>query len=87
VYSDRPHGSLLKASGIVGIGRSNVVDLGRKTGDGDVVGIDLGELEKYLGEAAEPGSRIGAVVSLSFGEISTVRFTLTASNVHTPRGF
>ncbi|KAF8516439.1 hypothetical protein BU17DRAFT_67449 [Hysterangium stoloniferum] len=74
VYSDRPHASLIKASGIVGLGKSNVVDIGRKSGASGVVGIDLEELEKYLKEAA-PGSGIGAVVSLSFGEISTGDFT------------
>ncbi|KAF8585064.1 PLP-dependent transferase [Ramaria rubella] len=78
VYTDRPHASLLKAAAAVGVGRANVVDLGRKIEDGDTMGIDLGELEKHLKDAA-PGSGTAAVVSLSFGEVSTGDFT---PNVH-----
>lgn len=72
VYSDRPHASLFKAAAIVGIGRANVVDVSRKRGSGDEVGIDLEELETYL-KATPPGSGKGAIVSLSFGEVNTVR--------------
>ena len=36
------------------------------------MGIDLSELESYL-KATPPGSGKGAIVSLSFGEVNTVR--------------
>ncbi|KAF8490899.1 pyridoxal phosphate-dependent transferase [Gautieria morchelliformis] len=81
VYSDRPHASLLKAAATVGIGRANVIDLGKIIGDSGTIGIELGELEKYLKEAA-PGSGTAAIVSLSFGEVSTGDFT---PNVHAIR--
>jgi hypothetical protein len=71
VFTDRPHASLLKASAIVGIGRANVVDLGKKSGDSEAIGIELGELERHLKETS-PGSGKAAIVSLSFGEINTV---------------
>lgn len=72
VYTDRPHASLLKAAAIVGIGRANVVDLGKPVAGTDTIGIDLGELEGYIGDAG-PGSGRAVVVSLSFGEVNTVR--------------
>jgi hypothetical protein len=72
VYADRPHASLVKAAATVGIGRANVVDLAQPVGDGESVGIALDELETHL-KAAAPRSGTAAVVSLSFGEVSTVR--------------
>ncbi|KIJ45920.1 hypothetical protein M422DRAFT_29566 [Sphaerobolus stellatus SS14] len=86
VYTDRPHSSLLKAAAITGIGRSNVIDLGKPikregddNADSGTFGIDLAELEKYLKEAAESsatsGVRTAAIVVLSFGEVNTGDFT------------
>jgi len=74
VFTDRPHASLLKASAIVGIGRANVVDLGKRIDNSEIIGIDLVELERNLKDTA-PGSGKAAVVSLSFGEVNTGDFT------------
>lgn len=71
VITDRPHASLMKAAAVVGIGRANVVDLGKQIGQSGVIGIDLEELERIFQETA-PGSGKAAMVSLSFGEVNTV---------------
>ena len=66
----------------MGIGRGNVIDLGKniggggdsgaETGSAEIIGINLHELEQHLKAAAAPGSGTAAVVSLSFGEVNTV---------------
>ncbi|KEP49509.1 pyridoxal-dependent decarboxylase [Rhizoctonia solani 123E] len=70
---DRPHASTVKAAALVGIGRSNVIDIGSPDGKG----IDLNALEARLSEYA--GSferdRKAAFVVLSFGEVNTAKFS------------
>ncbi|CAE6461896.1 unnamed protein product [Rhizoctonia solani] len=70
---DRPHASTVKAAALVGIGRSNVIDIGSPDGKG----IDLNALEARLSEYA--GSferdRKAAFVVLSFGEVNTGEFS------------
>jgi hypothetical protein len=70
VLCDRPHASTIKAAALVGIGRSNVIDMGSPDGRG----IDLNLLEvKLSGYAASfEKERKAAFVALSFGEINTV---------------
>ena len=84
VYTDRPHASLLKAVAITGIGRSNVIDLGKPIHADDeelgAIGIDLDELVRHLKEAKDgltpSGVTTASIVSLSFGEVNTVRDNL-----------
>jgi glutamate/tyrosine decarboxylase-like PLP-dependent enzyme len=64
VFSDRAHCSLVKAAALVGIGRKNFVQLGSTRG----------EIEKQL-QSCGSGTGRGAIVSLSFGEVNTVRPT------------
>ncbi|KAG8740297.1 hypothetical protein FRC10_004515 [Ceratobasidium sp. 414] len=71
VLSDRPHSSTIKAASITGIGRANVIDLGRTDGSG----MDLEKLEERLVEyeqANKAGGKKGVVVALSYGEVNTV---------------
>lgn len=83
VYTDRPHASLLKAAALVGIGRSNVIDIGKKLNpaeeQNDIIGIDLNELEEHFKQSLLPSSvngiKTAAVVSVSFGEVNTGDFT------------
>ncbi|KAG9100247.1 hypothetical protein FS749_015885 [Ceratobasidium sp. UAMH 11750] len=70
VLSDRPHSSTIKAAGITGIGRANVIDLGRADGSG----MDLEKLEEKLveyGKENKAGGKKGVVVALSYGEVNT----------------
>ncbi|CAE6446321.1 unnamed protein product [Rhizoctonia solani] len=73
VLCDRPHVSTVKAAAIVGIGRSNVVDVGSPDGKG----IDLNTLEARLSEyaASFERDRKVAFVVLSFGEVNTGEFS------------
>ncbi|KAF9517184.1 hypothetical protein BS47DRAFT_1389988 [Hydnum rufescens UP504] len=66
VLADRPHASLLKAASLVGIGRSNVIDMF----DAKAQQIDLTLLEGRLA-ACPPGGLQGIIVALSFGEVNT----------------
>ncbi|GJJ15358.1 hypothetical protein Clacol_009634 [Clathrus columnatus] len=86
VFCDRPHASLLKAAALVGIGRSNVIDLGKKLshdgGNDNTFGMDLNELEERLKETTTTtllggvnGNKTAAVVAISFGEVNTGDFT------------
>jgi hypothetical protein len=70
VLCDRPHASTVKAAALVGIGRSNVFDLGAADGRG----IDVAVLEKKLAEYASSfeKERKVAFVVLSYGEVNTV---------------
>jgi hypothetical protein len=70
VLCDRPHVSTVKAAAIVGIGRSNVIDIGSPEGKG----IDLDILETRISEyaASFERDRKVAFVVLSFGEVNTV---------------
>ncbi|KAG8720320.1 hypothetical protein FRC09_009763 [Ceratobasidium sp. 395] len=73
VLSDRPHSSTLKAAGITGIGRANVIDLGKADGSG----MDIEKLEKHLLEyerRKQAGERKGIMVALSYGEVNTTGF-------------
>ncbi|KAG8704049.1 hypothetical protein FRC09_003801 [Ceratobasidium sp. 395] len=77
VLSDRPHSSTVKAAGITGIGRANVVDLGRADGSG----MDLAKLEEYLVEyekGKQAGEKKGIMIALSYGEVNTVSSDLAA---------
>lgn len=67
---DRPHASTVKAAALVGIGRSNVIDIGASDGKG----IDLNVLEARLSgySASFERDRKVAFVVLSFGEVNTV---------------
>ncbi|KAH7337233.1 pyridoxal phosphate-dependent transferase [Rhizoctonia solani] len=73
VLCDRPHASTVKAASIVGIGRSNVIDIGSSDGKG----VDLGVLEAKLSEytATFERDRKAAFVVLSFGEVNTGEFS------------
>ncbi|CUA77030.1 hypothetical protein RSOLAG22IIIB_06466 [Rhizoctonia solani] len=73
VLCDRPHASTVKAAGLVGIGRSNVLDIGSPDGKG----IDLKILEAKLSEYATSFERDRKVafVVLSFGEVNTGEFS------------
>jgi hypothetical protein len=64
VIADRPHQSLLKAASLVGLGRSNVMDLST------IQSGFLSGLEAELSRCAELG--MGRIVSISFGEVNTV---------------
>ncbi|KAG8748323.1 hypothetical protein FRC11_012047, partial [Ceratobasidium sp. 423] len=73
VLCDRPHASTVKAAALVGIGRSNVIDIGSSDGKG----IDLNVLEAKLSEyaASFERDRKAAFVVLSFGEVNTGEFS------------
>jgi len=65
VLTDRPHQSLIKAASLVGIGRSQVLNLSLCEG-GFAAGV-----EARLHQAAQRG--VASIVSISFGEVNTVR--------------
>ncbi|KAG8749006.1 hypothetical protein FRC12_013671 [Ceratobasidium sp. 428] len=71
VLLNRPHSSTVKAAGTTGIGRTNVIDLGRADGSG----TDLDKLKEYLVEyerEKQAGEKKGVMVALSYGEVNTV---------------
>ena len=86
VFVAKPHASINKAAALTGIGRRNVVDVGRKwKGQGEqaaedeeqeaqrrVAGLDfdLDRLEKELEEAQS--LRFGRIVVVGMGEVNTV---------------
>ncbi|CEL56909.1 hypothetical protein RSOLAG1IB_08187 [Rhizoctonia solani AG-1 IB] len=79
VLCDRPHASIVKAAAIVGIGRSNVIDIGSPEGKG----IDLDILETRISEyaASFERDRKVAFVVLSFGEVNTGEFSPNVAEV------
>ncbi|KAF8752520.1 Pyridoxal-dependent decarboxylase conserved domain [Rhizoctonia solani] len=79
VLCDRPHASIVKATAIVGIGRSNVIDIGSSDGKG----INLSVLEARLSEYATSfeRDRKAAFVVLSFGEVNTGEFSPNVAEV------
>ncbi|KAB5590679.1 hypothetical protein CTheo_5875 [Ceratobasidium theobromae] len=73
VLCDRPHASTIKAAALVGIGRSNVIDMGSPDGRG----VNLDQLESKLSKFATSfeKERKTAFVVLSFGEVNTGEFS------------
>ncbi|CAZ85435.1 unnamed protein product [Tuber melanosporum] len=69
VFSAMAHSSLLKAAAVVGIGRGNVVDIGRVEKPWE---IDLARLKEELERAEAEG--VVSIVVVSFGEVNTGRF-------------
>ncbi|KAF8321976.1 pyridoxal phosphate-dependent transferase [Cantharellus anzutake] len=76
ILADRPHASLLKAASLVGIGRSNVLDVS----DPQTQAINLGIIEEHLKRSPE-GSKRGIIIALSYGEVNTGEFTNGVSKV------
>ncbi|KAF8319744.1 PLP-dependent transferase [Clavulina sp. PMI_390] len=70
VLGDRIHSSTMKAAAIVGIGRSNVIDVH----DPVTKGFDLKKLEELLASST-PENKTGFIVCPSFGEVNTGEFT------------
>ncbi|KAL4887181.1 pyridoxal phosphate-dependent transferase [Aspergillus karnatakaensis] len=66
VLSTMPHSSLVKAGGILGIGRANFIDVSR---DSDPLRIDLNLLESKLSNSEK-----ASIVAVSSGEVNTGRF-------------
>ncbi|KAJ9114704.1 hypothetical protein QFC22_005580 [Naganishia vaughanmartiniae] len=97
IITVKPHGSVLKAAAITGIGRINVVDLPKANhndGDADPWGLafDLHELENELSAAQRVGQ--GVVVVVTLGEVNTVRWnarvvdqSIDPTFLYTPRKF
>lgn len=67
ILSTLPHSSVSKASGIIGLGRRNVISIAR--GDDDPLNIDLARLER---EAQKPD--VLNILAVSAGEVNTGRF-------------
>ncbi|QRV92139.1 Pyridoxal-dependent decarboxylase conserved domain [Ceratobasidium sp. AG-Ba] len=83
VLCDRPHASTVKAAGIVGIGRANVVDLGNDSGEMDVQKLETRLKEIESERTGNDGKgKSGVFVVLSHGEVNTGEFT---SNVKAVR--
>lgn len=82
IFCAGAHASIRKAASIVGIGRSRVVELIKKSGSSsseiienddegrDVVAFDLFELEKRMKLARDEGR--GVIVCPAYGEVNTV---------------
>lgn len=66
VLSTLPHSSLVKAAGILGIGRANVRNICCAD---DVLRFDMAQLEKELGRTDK-----ASIVAISCGEVNTGRF-------------
>ncbi|KAJ5595047.1 uncharacterized protein N7459_001255 [Penicillium hispanicum] len=71
VLSTLPHSSLVKAAGILGIGRANVRNICRVD---DPLRFDLEQLEKELARADKV-----SIVAISCGEVNTGRFATSGS--------
>ncbi|RPA98520.1 PLP-dependent transferase [Choiromyces venosus 120613-1] len=69
VFSAMAHSSLLKAAAIVGIGRRNVVDIGRVDKPWE---IDIARLGLELEKAGAEG--VVCIIAVSIGEVNTGRF-------------
>ncbi|KAL9110425.1 MAG: hypothetical protein Q9227_004969 [Pyrenula ochraceoflavens] len=66
VLSTMPHSSMIKAAGVVGIGRASFVDIAADSG-----GLDV-DLDKLEVEAAKPG--VANILAVSAGEVNTGHF-------------
>lgn len=98
VITVKPHGSIMKAAAVTGIGRMNVIDLpaaalpspGASADPGGHenpwgLKFDLQGLESQLREAKQWGQ--GVIVVVTLGEVNTVSvLSLTASFYHRGRG-
>lgn len=73
VLCDRPHASTIKAASLVGIGRSNVIDMGSADGSGIDLKLLEAKLSEYVGSFEK--ERKAAFVVLSFGEVNTGEFS------------
>lgn len=73
VLSTLPHSSLVKAAGVLGIGRSNVRNICRAD---DPLRFDLGKLEKELARTDKV-----SIVAISCGEVNTGRFATSGSDL------
>lgn len=69
VFSAMAHSSLLKAAAVVGIGRKNVVDIGRVEKPWE---INLARLKEELERAEAEG--VVCIIAVSIGEVNTGRF-------------
>lgn len=70
VFSCMCHSSLVKTLSIVGLGRSSIVDCGKKSAPWD---FDLNKLENEMELLASQGGK--AIVTANFGEVNTGGFT------------
>ncbi|CAG7943975.1 unnamed protein product [Penicillium olsonii] len=73
VLSTLPHSSLVKAAGVLGIGRSNVRSICRAD---DPLRFDLEQLEKELSRTDKV-----SIVAISCGEVNTGRFATNGSDL------
>lgn len=73
VLSTLPHSSLVKAAGVLGIGRSNVRNICRAD---DSLRFDLEKLEKELARTDKV-----SIVAISCGEVNTGRFATSGSDL------
>ncbi|KAJ5467350.1 hypothetical protein N7475_005102 [Penicillium sp. IBT 31633x] len=73
VLSTLPHSSLVKAAGILGIGRSNVHDVSRAD---DSLQFDIDKLEKELARKDKV-----SIVAISCGEVNTGRFATNGADL------
>ncbi|KAL4979044.1 pyridoxal phosphate-dependent transferase [Aspergillus desertorum] len=72
VLSTMPHSSLVKAAGVLGIGRSNVQDV---SADNDPLVFDLNKVEARLRDPTK-----AAIVAVSCGEVNTGHFATSGLN-------
>ncbi|KAJ5495852.1 hypothetical protein N7539_000968 [Penicillium diatomitis] len=73
VLSTLPHSSLVKAAGILGIGRANVRNIAQSS---NPLKFDLEQLEHELARADKV-----SIVAVSSGEVNTGRFATTADDI------
>ncbi|KAJ5550167.1 hypothetical protein N7535_001894 [Penicillium sp. DV-2018c] len=73
VLSTLPHSSLVKAAGVLGIGRSNVHNVCRA--DNPLL-FDMDKLEKELGRADKV-----SIIAVSCGEVNTGRFATSGADL------
>ncbi|KAJ5773244.1 hypothetical protein N7457_008140 [Penicillium paradoxum] len=73
VLSTLPHSSLVKAAGVLGIGRSNVHNICQAE---DPLRFDIDKLEKELARKDKV-----SIVAVSCGEVNTGRFATTGSDL------
>lgn len=71
VLSTMPHSSLVKAAGVLGIGRANVLNICDKR---DQLLFDMEQLEKELARTDKV-----SIVAISCGEVNTGRFATTGN--------
>lgn len=73
VFTTMPHSSIYKAASILGLGRSNIVNVAKSIDD---ISFDFAELERHLIECS---GHIASIVAVSCGEVNTGNFATRGS--------